>query len=281
MRKYVLYDAIIDINKTSALATSTKELLKFLNLEIPVLKKAPKDVGCESISLNPKSYYIANAKVLALAAKEQSEIICVEDSSFLSLRKSKEELAKDDKLREKVELELAKEGLELDLKVKVHTLAQFLLNVVGITKIKKNIKNSFEKFNASLYLGSYKCQIDKYSDTNYYTILLKATGITLLNYNLKNQVSGYEIYDVNQKLSFRMAGELMLDMFDNAADFVVVNDARSFIMFDNYQKELEKSVNREIELSVFGLAEILLLAFGVTDKGKIGLKEHKIKTSIV
>ncbi len=281
MKKYVLYDAIIDINKTSALANSAKELLKFLNLKVPVLSHAPRDIGCESIGLGIEAFHGSNAKVLALASKEKSEIVCVEDGSFLSLRKSKEELSKNDKLREQVEAELVKEGLELNLNIKIHTLAQFLIEHVGLSKIRKNIKNSFGKFNAALYLGSYRCQIEKYSDSSVYALLLDSIGLKLVDYDLKNQISGYEISDTHEELAFKMAGNLMLDMFDNGADFVVVNDARSFIMFDEYQKELEKSVGREIGLSVFGLAELLLLAFGVTEKGKIGLDRHKVKTDIL
>ncbi|MCF6173374.1 MAG: hypothetical protein L3J44_06280 [Campylobacteraceae bacterium] len=281
MKNYVLYDGIIDINKTSALVNSTKELFAFLNLKIPVLKNAPRDLGFESIGLDMQAFHLSNAKVLALGTKEEKEIICAEDSSFLSLRISKEELAKNDKLRENIETQLAKEGLELDLKVKVHTLAQFLLKNVGLAKLKKRVENKFDNFRTALYLGSYKCQIQKYSDINAYETLLKMIGLSLVDYKLKDQVNGYEIIDVQEELSFKMAGTLMLDIFDNAADFVIINDARSFIMFDNYQKELEKSIGREIGLSIFGLAEILLLAFGVINKSKIGLNLHKIKTDIV
>lgn len=281
MKKYVLYDAIIDINKTLPLVSSTKELFKFLNLEIPLLKDSIRDLGCDSLGVDPTSFYEANAKNLALASKKKSHIVCAEDSSFLSLNLTLEKLKKDERLRSDLETTLAKENLELDLDIKILSLADFLLQNPGKSKIQKKIINSFEKFRAALYLGSYQCQINKYSDTNAYSDILNTVGLKLVKYNLKNQVSGYDIYNLNDELSLKMSGDIMLDMFDNAADFVVVNDARSFVMFDYFQKDLEKSVGREIELSVFGLAEILLLAFGVSDKEKIGLNDHKIKTELI
>jgi len=281
MKKYVLYDAIIDINKTLPLVTSTKELFKFLNLNIPVLKGSIRDLGCNSLSVDPIGFYEANAKNLALASKEYSHIVCVEDSSFLSLNLTLEKLKKDEKLRNDLETTLAKENLELDLDIKIVNLADYLLQVRGKSKIQKKVINSFEKFIATLYLGSYQCQINKYSNTNTYSDILNAISLKLAKYDLKNQVSGYDIYDLNEELSLKMSGTIMLDMFDNAADFVVVNDARSFVMFDDLQKDLEKSVGREIGLTVFGLAEVLLLAFGVSDKEKIGLNDHKIKTSLI
>ncbi len=281
MKKYVLYDGIIDINQTLPLVTSAKELLKFIDLELPTLQNAPRDIGNGSIGIGDEEFYTLNAKTLSLAAKEDSAIVCVEDSSFLSLILTKRELKSNQILRDKVEVNLAKEGIELNFRVKIDTLDQFITKEYGVSKIKKALKNSFDKFYGALYLGSYQCQIARYSDINSYANLLDKIDLKLVNYNLKEQVSGYEILDVNEELSYKMAGGLMLDMFDNAADFIIVNDARSFVMFDEYQKNIEKTVGREINLPVFSLAQILLLAFGVTDRDKLGLNDHKIKTNLI
>jgi len=266
MKKYVLYDSIIDINSTSPLVKSTNELFKFLNIKFTSLKNVPRDIGCESIGLDEDAFYVANAKILNLATEAKSDIVCVEDSSFLSLNLTLTKLKEDEKFNSEIH---------------ILSLADFLVKEVGISKIKKNIKNSFEKFNAALYLGSYQCQVKKYSDGSNYSKILETLGINLVDYDLKNQVCGYEINDVNSALSFKMAGNLMLDMFDNAADFVVISDARSFVMFDKHQKELEKSVGRDIDLSVFGIAELLLLSFGVINKSDIGLDDHTVEVKLI
>ncbi|MFK5881171.1 MAG: heterodisulfide reductase [Sulfurospirillum sp.] len=281
MKKYVLFDAIIDINHTLPLATSAKELLKVLNLEIPILGGVSRDRGLESIGEDKETFFRENAKTLALATKEKSDIVCVEDSSFLSLRTTLEKLKEDEKLANLTIKELEKNNLELNLDIKIFTLADFIIKEFGMAKLKKNISKNFKNFLVALYLGSYQCQIQRYSDIKSYSKLLEATELKLIDYNLKNQVCGYDIYDTNEQLACEMAGALMLDMFDNAADFVVINDARSFAMFDEHQKELEKSVGREIGLTVLCLAEVLLLALGITDKKRIGLDNHVIKTKIV
>ena len=281
MKKYVLFDAILDINHTAPLVTSAKELLKVLNIDIPLLNGANKELGVGYIGEDMEKFYKENAKSLALASKESSDIVCVEDSSFLSLKSTMDKLEKDDKLKAEIVAELKKDDLELNFSIDILTLADFIIKEFGITKLKKNIKNGFDKFFGASYLGSYQCQLSKYSDTNSYVKLLEATGLKLVKYDLKNQVCGYDINDTNEKISYKIAGALMLDMFDNASDFVVVNVARSFIMFDKHQKELESSVGREIGLGVFGLAEILLLAFGITDKKRIGLDDHTVKTNII
>ncbi|MDX1809857.1 MAG: heterodisulfide reductase [Sulfurospirillaceae bacterium] len=281
MKKYVLFDSIIDINTTEPIARSTQELLKFLNVKLVNIKNFSRDTGIEDMGFDMKNFYINNAKNLALANKEQCSIICADDSSYLSLCVCVEELKNNEELKNEINSLLREEKLELDLDIEIYTLADFLVKELGNKKISKHIKHKFEQFNAAMYLGSHKCLISKYTDLDSYSEILNILGINVINYDLKDQSSGYEILDINPNLAFKMSGALMLDMFDNAADFVVVNDARSFVMFDKHQKELEKSVGREIGLSVFGLAQILLLGFGETNKDVLGLNDHKVKTKII
>ncbi len=276
MKNYVLYDTILDVNKTLPLVKSTKELLKFLNIEISSLEAVPRDTGCESIGLDIDTFYDNNAKTLALASEKKSSIVCVEDSSFLSLKLTLEQINSDKKLQARLD----SENINIDLDMQIYTLADFILKEVGVKKIKEKVKNSFDNFQAALYLGSYQCQLSNLSDISSYAKIAQSIGLKFIDYSLKNQVDGYEINDVVQDLSYKMAGGLMLDMFDNAADFVLINDARSFIMFDEHQKKLEKSTGREIGLAVFNVAQLLLLAFGVADKDKIGLSEHKVNSDI-
>ena len=277
MKNYVLYDTILDVNKTLPLVKSTKELLKFLDVEISSLESTPRDIGCESIGLDIDAFYNNNANILALASSKKSSIVCVEDSSFLSLKLTLEQINSDEKLQARLE----KENINIDPDIQIYTLADFLLKEIGVKKIKEKVKNSFKNFQAALYLGSYQCQLSNLSDVSSYAKIAQSIGLKLIDYSLKNQVDGYEINDVAQNLSYKMAGELMLDMFDNAADFVLINDARSFIMFDEHQKKLEKTTGRDIDLAVFNIAQLLLLAFGVDDKEKIGLSEHKVNTNII
>lgn len=112
-------------------------------------------------------------------------------------------------------------------------------------------------------------------------MLLDLVGAKRIAYASAYESDGFEVLDISTPLAYNLASKAMLDMFDNAADFVVVSDARSLVMFDFYQKALEKSVQREIELSVLSLAQVLLLAFGIVDKKSIGLDQHKIPATLI
>ena len=281
MKRYVLFDNVIDVNATEPIAISARELLKFLKVETLTIKALSRDLGSHNMGYDKKGFYIANAKNLALANKEQCAIICAEDSVFLSLQLTIQALRNDAALKSEIDTLLKEEDLELDLDIKIDTLANFLVKEIGLSKISKLVKNNFEAFNVAIYFGSHQCQLSQFSTLDSYTNILKTLGAKLISYDLSNQSSGYEIHEINQKLAFKMSGSLLLDMFDNAADFVLINDARSFVMFDKYQRELEKTVGRDIDLSIFSLAQLLLLGFGETNREVLGLKYHKIQTKII
>ncbi|WP_331774000.1 HdrB C-terminal domain-containing protein [Sulfurospirillum sp. 1612] len=281
MKKYVLFDNIIDINATEPIAISTRELLKFLKVETLTIKELSRDLGSHDMGYDKKGFYVANAKNLALANKEGGAIICAEDSVFLSIQLTIQALRNDAALKSEIDTLLKEQDLELDLDIQINTLADFLVEEIGLSKISKLVKNNFGAFNAAIYLGSSQCQLSQFSTLGSYTDILKTLGAQCISYDLADQSSGYEIKEIKQELAFKMSGSLMLDMFDNAADFVLVNDARSFVMFDQHQRELEKTVGREIDLSIFSLAQLVLLAFGETNREVLGLKYHKIQTKII
>ncbi len=281
MKKYVLYDNIIQKNRTISFVTATKELLSFFNKDISILENTTEDKGCDKLVLNLDNFHYNNAKILAMANLKESNILCVEDSSFLSLSLTKMKLEHNLEFKNEINSKLKKENLELNLDISILPLVKYIKDEIGFDKIFKTVKYDFTKFKTALYLGSFWCDLEQFTDLSLYENLLKLTGAELIKYSMKENSCGYEILNIKSNLAYKMAGTIMLDMFDNACDFVVVNDARSFIIFDNYQKELERSVNREIGLSVFNLPQIILLACGITDKNRLGLDKHKIKTEII
>lgn len=80
---------------------------------------------------------------------------------------------------------------------------------------------------------------------------------------------GFEVFESVELLAKRFAAKTLLDMFDNGADFILVDDVRSFIMFDFYQKACEKAAGREIGLSVLTIPSTLTLSLWCDGQEKI------------
>jgi len=275
MVQYRLFDNIIEKDVASSFVNSVKELLNMLEIEAPVLSNSKQDIGTEGKSLNEEAFLYSNAFNLALAKKENADIICVEDSSYTSLNITKLILLENDDTKALVVNKLQKDGLELALDVSVLHVNDILKDVVGFDKLKKMIKRPFSKFSAAIFNGNKTHNLAK-NDA-----ILSLLELNLVNFETQNDSDGYEILGASATLAKKLAGKVMLDMFDNAADFVVTNDARSFYMFDKLQKSLETTVGRDIELSVFSTAQIVLLALGYDDVSKMGLDIHKVVTKLI
>lgn len=275
MAQYRLFDNIIEKDVASSFVSSAKELLSMLDIEAPVLSNSKQDIATEGKSLDEEAFVYNSAYNLASAKKDNADIICVEDSSYTSLNVAKLILLEDADKREAISKKLQKDGLELALDVSVLHVNEILRDVVGFDKLKTLIKRPFDKFNVGIFNGNKTHNLATNDE------ILSLVGLNIVSFETQNDSDGYEILKASSTYAQRLAGKIMLDMFDNAADFVVTNDARSFYMFDNLQKSLEKTVGRDIGLSVFSTAQIILLALGCEDMTKMGLDTHKIVTNII
>ena len=275
MAQYRLFDNIIEKDVASSFVVAAKELLKKLEINAPVLKNSKQDIASEGMALNEDAFLYNCAYNLALGKKDDANIICVEDSSYTSLNIAKIILVENSELRDAVSRELQKEKLDLCLDTKVLHINDVLKDVVGFDKLKKMIERPFGKFNIAIFNGNKTQNLATNDD------IMRLVGANIVYFDTQNDSDGYEILSASEDLAEKLAGKIMLDAFDNAADFVVTNDARSFVMFEPRQKSLERCVGRDIGLSVFSTSQVVLMALGCDSTSKLGLDLHKVPTTLI
>ena len=272
---YRLFDEIIEKDGANSFVVVAKELLSKLDIEAPVLQNSKPDIATEGEALDEEAFLYNCAYNLALAKAENVDIICVEDSSYASLNIAKIMLLENCDLKDAVISKLKIDNLELCLDTKVLNINEILRDIVGFDRLQKMIKKPFNNFNVAIFNGN------KTQNLDINNTILTLLGANIVSFETQNDSDGYEILNVSKEYAYKLAGKIMLDAFDNAADFVVTNDARSFVMFELRQKSLEHCVGRDIELSVFCTAQIVLMALGCDDKTKLGLDFHKVATTLI
>ena len=275
MTQYRLFDNIIEKDIANSFIVSATELLKKLNIDAPILKNSKPDIATEGKALNEEAFLYNCAYNFALAKAQDADIICAEDSSYTSLNVAKIMLLENSELKDAVVIRLNKDNLELCLDTKVLHVNEIIRDVVGFNKLQKMIEKPFDKFNVAIFNGN-KTQNLEINDT-----IMTLIGANVVDFETQNDSDGYEILKASKLYAEKLAGKIMLDAFDNAADFVVTNDARSFVMFEPRQKSLECCVGRDIALSVFSTAQVVLMALGYEDKSKLGLDSHKVATTLI
>lgn len=126
-----------------------------------------------------------------------------------------------------------------------------------------DILQSFENFNIALYCGlnsrSFKDLIKK-SDAQYVDLTSKH----------------FDIPENSKELSYLMAGTILLEALDNNADFLIINNKEELALFDGQQKNIEKTMGREIQLPVLTQDEFIQLL-----GGNKNIASHKVKISFL
>ncbi|MFH5343643.1 DUF5644 domain-containing protein [Campylobacter coli] len=129
------------------------------------------------------------------------------------------------------------------------------------------IKYDFNDFNIACY--GFKIKDDIKSK-------IKAHFISYENSDKNN---GFSLLQLNPELSYKMAASILLDAYDSGADFMVVNQAKDFYMFDTCSKKLMQSSGREFkDFYVLSYFEFLSLIQGIKNPS---LQNHDLKVSLI
>ena len=143
-----------------------------------------------------------------------------------------------------------------------------ILNYPEKKESKKNepydIIQSFENFNIAVY--------DALNPISFEYVVEQSNAIYV---NLKSK--HFDIPFDAKKLSYLMAGTILLEALDNNADFLIVNTGEDLSLFDAKQKQIEKTMGREINLPVLTRGQFIKLLSGEKDKNTLGLNNHKVK----
>ena len=134
------------------------------------------------------------------------------------------------------------------------------------------IKHDFKDFNIAYY-AQQPCE-----DTLKFIDSLAAYKVTQKH---GNDDLAKKTFHINSEFTFKLASKVILEAFDQSADFLVVDNANDFYIFDNYQDEMSKVSGREVKLPVLHFSELQLLACGDHEEAKKLLASHKNNPELI
>ena len=111
--------------------------------------------------------------------------------------------------------------------------------------------------------------------------LLNTLEIKQLNLSSRNNDLALNTFNENKNFTYKLAAEIILDAYDQGADFLLVDTIEHFYLFDNNISFLEKISNRDIVLPVLYINELYSLAQGEHKEIKKALDKHVIKIDLL
>lgn len=134
------------------------------------------------------------------------------------------------------------------------------------------IKHDFKDFNIAYYASKEPKQTLE---------LLNKLDANILKLDSMKLDLAKNTFNKNPQITYLVASTILLDAFDNNADFLLVDTFEDFYIFDYNRKQLEKLSGREIILPIIHKNELQKLASGKHSEAKKTLDRHQINPEII
>lgn len=256
---------------------SVREVFKALSVELVELE----DWSCCGATAAHSVDYLLSlalpARNLAIAGKQNLNIIvpcpeCYQREWFAS-----EALATDSKLLEKVN-ELLGNGLQYEGNVEVKHPLDTIINYIGIEKLSQKVVKPL-KLKAVPYYGCVivkpprKKKFDSPENPVSMDKILAAIGIEVLPYDLKTRCCGGPVMLASEDIMLKLSYELLKKAKTAGAQCVATACPLCHLALDAKQINIEKAYNEKIDMPVLYFTQLMGLAFGIAPK-KLGLDKN-------
>lgn len=220
-----------------------------------------------------------SARNLALAEKNNGEIIAPCSSCYTILNKTNHILQENFILKAKVNQSLKRAGLEYRGTVRVRHPLDVLINDVGLEKIKAKSVRSLNGIRIAPYYG---CQIvrpegffDDRENPTTMDELFVSLGATIVPYPVKLRCCGGMLMTTFPEVALALNREILEAAAAEKADVIVTTCPLCQINLDAYQDKINKKFGTDFQLPVMFFTQLLALSLGA-DRYEIRLKENVV-----
>ena len=243
-----------------------------------------KEFGCCGYPLrniNFKAYVISSARNLALAERENLDLLTVCNCCYGTMKHIEELLHSNGSIRKEVNATLEKEGLAYEGDIKPKHLLQVLYDDIGVEAIRKQVVHTFKGLNIATHYGcrilrpSKLIKFDKPNSPTKFDQLVEVTGARSVDWLKKLECCGSPLWGVNEELSLDLLESKLKHARKAAADLLCVACSYCQIQFDHVQKIMVSRRGAEHQLPSILYPQLLGLSLGI-DSETLGLQMNQV-----
>ena len=261
----------------------TLELLEKLDAKILNLATLKLDLAKNTFNKNPKITYCVASTILLDAFDTNADFLLVDTSEDFYIfdynRKQIEKISGREIILPVIyinELQKLASGKHDEarktLEKQNFRLNKTLIIDFGVFEENYEIKHNFKDFNIAYYPSK--------NPKETFDLLNKLDANILKLDSMKLDLAK-NTFNKNPQITYLVASTILLDAFDNNADFLLVDTFEDFYIFDYNRKQLEKLSGREIILPIIHKNELQKLASGKHSEAKKTLDKHQINPEII
>ncbi|MGI8462573.1 MAG: CoB--CoM heterodisulfide reductase iron-sulfur subunit B family protein, partial [Solirubrobacterales bacterium] len=231
-----------------------------------------------------------NARTFALAQQTDLAMMNICSTCQGAQSECQQRLDADSAYRAHVNEALSGEGIEYVKDKDGFENKNFLwvlVEDIGLETLKAQVKRPLSGLRVGPFYGCYiirpksRLGYDEHPDRDIYLEqVIEALGGEVVDYDGARKCCGFPVITMNKETSLRQAGTHIADAVDAGADCLVTPCPLCHLNLDMQQPEAAKVVNRELDLAVLHLPQLVGLAMGFDPK-QLGMPKHIASTEWV
>jgi len=228
-----------------------------------------------------KASILSSARNLALAEKENLNMIVLCKCGFGMLKYADHLMKEDPSLKNEINTILKKEGLEFKEGVEIKHLLTVLYHDVGIDSIKEKITKPFSELKIATHYGCHALrpsEIVEFDDPVNPTLfdkLVEVTGAESIYWQLRLDCCGAPLFGSNDDLSMDLTEKKLSNAKESGADYLCDACAYCHMQFDTVQGMISNVRGGNHLLPAILYPQLLGLSLGI-DGDTLGLGMNQI-----
>ena len=229
-----------------------------------------------------------NARTFAMAQKVEGAAGMMNICSTCQGAQSEcqQRLDVDSGYREHVNSHLAEEGLsyERDGEWWNKNFLWLLVEEIGLDKLQEKVERPLTGLRIAPFYGCYivrptkRLGYEKHPNRDQYLdFLIEVLGAQSVEYAGSHRCCGFPVITMNRTTSLRQAGRHLADAIDAGADCLVTPCPLCHLNLDLQQPDAAKFVERDLDVPVLHLPQMVGLALGLEPK-ELGMDKHVVDT---
>lgn len=280
MTEYKMFEGCTIGNRIPFIEAASRKVFEKIGVETSQapFTCCPDPTGMKSF--DNEAWLAIGARNLCLAEAEGKDIISLCNGCANTLRGVQHQLKHDSHKKERINKQLAKIGKTyqgaIDVKHFVDVLRENLDRVKGaVTKPLSDLRVAVHPGCHYMRPGEWMESDDVMRPKNLKE-LVKAAGAMVVDYDEEVLCCGSAVTNAYEDYGMANLKIKMDSITKVGADVLVVNCPACFQQFDTRQRDLSKKYEKEYNIPVLYITELLALAMGAT-ADEIGLKFHRTR----
>ncbi|MFW9909337.1 MAG: CoB--CoM heterodisulfide reductase iron-sulfur subunit B family protein [Candidatus Thorarchaeota archaeon] len=230
-------------------------------------------------SMDKMAFAAMSGRILALAEREEKDILALCGACSGSLKTTKHLLDTDIRARDEVNSLLAEEGLKYTGKVRVKHLLQVLAEDIGFDAIERAVVNPYKDVKLAAHYGCHVTrpyeivQVDDPENPTILDRLVEAAGATAVDYPGKTRCCGGPMLAMDEEVAARIGLDKIDNILDSGANGVVT--ACVFCDIQLTQVQFGSQAGKRTKIPIMPIPQFLGPALGI-DEDILGIELNKI-----